>query len=63
MADAPVPGFLKYWTQTLASLNSQCRAITNKCPEAGSAVQQVHKALNVIEILAGYPPAEVGGKL
>jgi hypothetical protein len=33
------------------SLNSQCHAITNKYPEAGTVVQ-VHKVLNEIEILA-----------
>jgi hypothetical protein len=60
MADVPVPGFRKYWTQTLALLNSQCHAITNKYPEAGTVVQQVHKVLNniEIEILAGCTPAE-----
>jgi hypothetical protein len=60
MADAPVPGFREYWTQTLASLNYQCHAITNKYSEAGTAVQQVHKVLSDIEILAGCTPAEVG---
>jgi hypothetical protein len=59
MADVPVPGFRKYWTQKLASLNSQCHAIINKYPEAGSVVQ-VHKVLNEIEILAGCTPAKVG---
>jgi hypothetical protein len=40
MADVPVPGFRKYWTQKLASLKSQCHAITSKYPEAASVVQQ-----------------------
>jgi hypothetical protein len=44
----------------LASLNSQCRAITNKYPEASTVVQQVHKVLNDIESLAGCTPAKVG---
>jgi hypothetical protein len=60
MVDVPVPVFRKYWTQKLASLNSQCHVITNKYPEAGSAKQKVHKVLNYIEILAGWTPAKVG---
>lgn len=51
MADVPVSGFRKYKTQTLA--------ITNKFQEAEPIVQ-VHKALNDIEILAGYTGAKVG---
>jgi hypothetical protein len=46
--------------RSLASLNSQCHVITNKYPEAGTVVQQVHKVLNDIEILAGCTPAKVG---
>jgi hypothetical protein len=60
MADVAIPGFRKYWTEKLASLNSQCHAITNKYPEAGSIVQQVYIVLNDIEILAGCTPAKVG---
>jgi hypothetical protein len=59
MADVPAPGFRKHWKHTLASLNSQCHVITEKYPDAGSVVQQVHKVLNGIEILAG----KIGGKL
>jgi hypothetical protein len=59
MADIPVCGFLKYCRQKLAALNSECHAITNKYPEAGSVVQ-VHKVLNDIEILAGSTRAKVG---
>jgi hypothetical protein len=61
MADVSVPGFRKYWTQTLASLNSQCLAMTNRFPEAGSVVQ-VHKVLNDIGILAGCTPEKGGGE-
>jgi hypothetical protein len=60
MANVPVPGFRKYWIQTLALLNSHCHAITNKFAEAGSVVQQVHEALNYIEILDECTPAKVG---
>jgi hypothetical protein len=60
MADVSVPGFRKYWTQKLASLKSECHAITNKYPEAASVVQQVHKLLSDIEILAGCTPDKVG---
>jgi hypothetical protein len=60
MADVQVPGFPKYWTKNLASLNSQCHAITNKYPEAGSVVQQVYKVLNENEIIAGCAPTKVG---
>jgi hypothetical protein len=59
MADVPVSGFRKYWTLTLALLNSQCHAIMNNYTEAGTVVQ-VHKVLNDTEILAGCTPAEVG---
>jgi hypothetical protein len=43
----------------LSSLNSQCHAIRNKNPEAATVVQQVHKMLSGIEILAECAPAEV----
>jgi hypothetical protein len=59
----PSTGLQKYWTQKLASLKSQCHAIMNKNPEAGSVVQEVHKALNDTEILARCTQAKVGGKL
>jgi hypothetical protein len=59
MVDIPVPE-LKYWTQRLASLNSQSHVITNKFPEGGAVVQEVHKALNDTEILAGCTPAKAG---
>jgi hypothetical protein len=59
MEGVPISGFRKYWTQKLASLNSQCHAITKKCPEAGSVVQQVHKVLNEIETLTTCTPASV----
>jgi hypothetical protein len=60
MSDVPVPGFRKYWAQKLASLNSQCHAITKKYPEVGSVVQKVHTVLNEIEPLARCTPAKVG---
>jgi hypothetical protein len=60
MVDVPVPVFLKYWTQKLASLNYQCHTITKKYPEAGSVVQQVHRVLNEIEIVARCTPTKVG---
>jgi hypothetical protein len=60
MADVPEPGFGKYWTQKLAPLKSECHDITNTYPEADSVVQQVHKVLNDIEILAKCTPAKVG---
>jgi hypothetical protein len=61
MADVPVPRFRKYWTQTLASLKSQCHGTTtNKYPETASVVQQAYEVLSDIEKLAGFTPAEVG---
>jgi hypothetical protein len=60
MADVPVPGFRKYWTQKLASLKSECHAITSKYPEATSVVQQVCRVLSDVETLAGCTPAKVG---
>jgi hypothetical protein len=59
MTDVPVAGFRKYWRQKLASLKSECHAIMNKYP-AASAVQQVYKAINDTEILAGCTEAKVG---
>jgi hypothetical protein len=61
MADVPVLGFRKYWTQKLASLQSECHAITNirKYPEAASVVQQIYRVLSDTEILAGCTPAKV----
>jgi hypothetical protein len=59
MMDVPVPGLRKYWTQTLASLNFQCHAITNKYTEAGTVVQ-VHKVPNDIEIYARCTPTKMG---
>jgi hypothetical protein len=61
MADVPVPGFRKFWTQKLASLKSECHVITNKYPGVTSVVQQVHKVLSDTEILSGCTQAKVGG--
>jgi hypothetical protein len=60
MADVPVPGFRKYWTQKLAALISECHAIMNKYPEPASVVQQIYEVPSDIEILAGCTPAKVG---
>jgi hypothetical protein len=59
MADVRVPGFRKYWTQKLASLKTECHAITNKYPEAASVVQQVYKMFSDIENFAGCTLTEV----
>jgi hypothetical protein len=61
MADVPVPGFRKYWTQKLASLTSECHAITNKHSETASVVQQVYRVLSDTENLARSTLAKVGG--
>jgi hypothetical protein len=55
----PVPGFRKYWRQKIAFQKFECHVIKNKYPEAASVVQQVHKILNNIEILAGCTTAKV----
>jgi hypothetical protein len=60
MADIPVLGFRKYWSQKLASLKSECHVIANKYTEAASVVQQVYKVLSDIENLARCTLAEVG---
>jgi hypothetical protein len=60
MADVPVLGFRKYWTQKLASLKYECHAITNKYQEAASVVQQVYKVLSDIGNLARCTLAKVG---
>jgi hypothetical protein len=60
MTNIPVLGFRKYWTLKLASLKSECLAITNKYPEAASVVQQVHKVYSNIENLARCTPDKVG---
>jgi hypothetical protein len=60
MADIPELGFWKYWRRMLSSLKSQRHAITNKYPEAASVVQEVHKVLSYIEILAECTPAKMG---
>jgi hypothetical protein len=57
MADVPILGFWKYWTQKLALLKSECNAIMNKYPETASVVQQV---LSDNENLVGYTPAKLG---
>jgi hypothetical protein len=54
------PGFWKYWRQALSSLKSESHVIKNKFPEAASIVQQVHKVISDIEILAKCTPARVG---
>jgi hypothetical protein len=59
MADVPIRGSRKYWTQRLASLKSESHTITNKYPAAASIVQQVHKVLSDIENLAGCTQARV----
>jgi hypothetical protein len=63
VADVPVSGFWKFWTQKLASLKSECHAVTNQYPEAASVVQQVYKIFSDIENLARCTLAKVGGKL
>jgi hypothetical protein len=59
MADVPVLGFRKHWTQKLASLKSESHGTTNKYPEAAALVQQVYEVLSDTEILAGCTPATV----
>jgi hypothetical protein len=59
MADVSEPGLRKYRRQKLSSLKTDRHAITNKCPEASSVVQQVHKVLCDIEILAECTSTEV----
>jgi hypothetical protein len=51
MADIPVPGFWKYWTQQLLLLKYLCHDVMNKNPEAASVVQ-VYKVFSDTEILA-----------
>jgi hypothetical protein len=60
MADVPILGFWKYWTQKLASLKYECHVIMNKYPEAASVVQQVYKVLSDPENIARCTPAKVG---
>jgi hypothetical protein len=60
MADVPEPEFWKYWRQELSSLKTESHAITNNYLEAASVVQQVHKVISGIEILAKCTPARVG---
>jgi hypothetical protein len=60
MAVVIKPEFREYWRQMLSSLKSQCHDITNKYPEAASVMQQVHKVISDIEILAKCTPAKVG---
>jgi hypothetical protein len=60
MVGVPEPGFRKYWRQKLSSLKSQYHDVKNKCPESSSVVQQVHKVLSVIELLARYTQTNVG---
>jgi hypothetical protein len=60
MANVPVPGIRKYWRQKLASLIFEAHAITDKYPEAVAVVQEIHKVLSDIELLAGCTPAKVG---
>jgi hypothetical protein len=43
-------------------MKTESHIITNKYAEAASVVQQVHKVLNDIDILAGCTPAKSGGK-
>jgi hypothetical protein len=59
----PVLGLRKYWIQKLASLKSECHAITNKYPEAASIVQLVYKILSDNENLARCTSAKVGKAL
>jgi hypothetical protein len=66
MADVPVPRFLKYWAQKLASLKSECHVIMSKYPEAAFVVQQVYKVLGnneYLEYLAGCTLANLGESL
>jgi hypothetical protein len=60
MADVPLPGLRQYWTQNLASLKSECHAITKKYLETASVLQQVYKVLSDIENLSRCTPTKVG---
>jgi hypothetical protein len=60
MADVPVPGFRKYWTQKLASQKSECHAIMNNYPEAASLMQQVYEVLIDIQNPTRCTPTNVG---
>jgi hypothetical protein len=60
MADIPEPVFVKSWRQALSTLISESHATSNKYPEAASAVQEVHKVTNDIEVLPICTPAGVG---
>jgi hypothetical protein len=52
--------FRKYRIEKLASLKSECHAITNTVPEAAPVVQQVYEVLRDIAILAGCTPTKAG---
>jgi hypothetical protein len=51
MAEVPVPGFRKLWTQELTGLKYKYHAIRNKHPQAAYTVKQVYKVLIDIEKL------------
>jgi hypothetical protein len=66
MADIPVLGFRKYWTQKLASLKSESDGTTNKHTEAAALVQQVYKVLSDTDpfpMHTGYSAGMLSGPL
>jgi hypothetical protein len=52
MEDIPEPGFRKHWRQALSSMIFESHAITNKYPEAAFTVQQEHKVISDMDVLA-----------
>jgi hypothetical protein len=60
MADVPVPGYQKFWTDKRTSLKAHYQLLVAKHPDAEVQLKQLFKILCDIEDVAGYTPVSVG---
>jgi hypothetical protein len=60
MAGVPVPAYKQFWTDKRLSLNTQCKDIASKYPDATPSIQQLLKVLCDTENLANSTPILVG---
>jgi hypothetical protein len=54
MADVPVPGYRKFWTEERTSLKAEYQVLITKHPDADAHLKQLLKILCDTEDVAGY---------
>jgi hypothetical protein len=59
MADVPVPGCQKFWTDKRGALKAEYQLLVAKYPDAEAQLKQLFKILCDIEDVAGHTPVSV----